>query len=103
MPCVAAAAPTQEDGREIAAKALARLALFGALPPSILPVLLGVRAMLLDGGKGASANRKVLRLANYMIQLACSDGSAGTPMPFSPLTGGCGAAGLCVFCYRQLQ
>ncbi|KAI8463169.1 MAG: hypothetical protein J3K34DRAFT_496513, partial [Monoraphidium minutum] len=79
----APAAATAEDGREIVAKALPRLALFGALPPSILPVLLGVRK-LLDVNK--SADRKLLRLTFYFIQLACGDGSAGTTIPFSPLT-----------------
>jgi hypothetical protein len=65
-------------------KALPRLTLFGAMPPSILPVLLSIRK-LLDVHK--SVDRKLLRLTYYMIQLACGDGSAGTTLPFSPLTG----------------
>ena len=39
-----------------------------------------------------AVRRKLLRVINYLIQLACGDGSAGTPVPFSPLIGGAAAA-----------
>lgn len=82
----AAAAVTSEDGaKEAIAKVLPRLVLFGALPPSIVPVLLSIRKAL-DVQK--HVDKKLLRLTYYLIQLACGDGSAGTTMPFSPLTGG---------------
>jgi hypothetical protein len=80
----AAEAGTAEDAKEAIAKTLPRLALFGALPPSILPVLLSVRKAL-DVHK--NVNKKLLRLAYYLIQLACSDGSGGTVLPFSLLAG----------------
>ncbi|GBF93132.1 hypothetical protein Rsub_05861 [Raphidocelis subcapitata] len=78
-----AAAATAEDGKETVAKVLPRLVLFGALPPSILPVLLSVRSSL-DVHK--NVDKKLLRLTYYLIQLACSDGSAGTTLPFSVMT-----------------
>jgi hypothetical protein len=80
----AADAVTSEEGKDAVAKVLPRFAFFGALPPSVLPVLLGVRKRL-DVHK--NVDRKLLRLTYYLIQLACGDGSAGTPMPFSTLNG----------------
>lgn len=84
--CSAASVPPTEDAssKDVITKVLPRLTLFGALPPSILPILLSVRA-LVDVPK--SPDRKVLRLIHYLIQLACGDGSAGTIVPFSPLIG----------------
>ena len=69
---------------EVVGKVVPRLTLYGALPPSILPVLLSIRT-LLDLPK--TGDRKLLRIVNYLIQLACGDGSAGTVVPFSPLVG----------------
>ncbi len=66
-------------------KVLPRMTLFGALPPSILPILIAIRD-LLDVPK--APNRKTLRLVHYLIQLAAGDGSGGTVVPFSPLAGG---------------
>jgi hypothetical protein len=89
----AAEATGAEDAKELITKTLPRLALFGALPPSILPVLLSVRKAL-DVHKGI--NKKLLRLTYYLIQLVCGDGSAGTVLPFSLLAGGCGATAVVV-------
>lgn len=60
------------------------MALFGAMPPSILPALVSVRTKV-DLPK--TADRKLLRIVNYMVQLACGEGSAGTVVPFSTLLG----------------
>jgi hypothetical protein len=72
-------------------KALNRMALFGAMPPSILPALVSVRTKV-DLPK--TADRKLLRLVNYMIQIAAGEGSAGTVVPFSTLLGEQHAAAL---------
>eukprot|EP00879_Flechtneria_rotunda_P022502 GHRR01023753.1.p1 GENE.GHRR01023753.1~~GHRR01023753.1.p1 ORF type:complete len:1357 (+),score=559.90 GHRR01023753.1:692-4762(+) len=60
------------------------MTLFGGLPPSVLPMLVAVR-MKVDMPK--TADRKLLRVVNYLIQLAAGEGSAGTVVPFSTLTG----------------
>lgn len=73
-----------KEAKEVFTKVLSRLALFGALPPSILPALVSVR-MKVDLPK--TADRKLLRIVNYLIQLAAGEGSAGTVVPFSPMLG----------------
>lgn len=72
------------NSKELFGKILNRMALFGALPPSILPVLVSVRVKV-DMPK--TADRKLLRVVNYLIQLAAGEGSAGTVVPFSTLIG----------------
>jgi len=57
-----------------------------AMPPSILPALVSVRTKV-DLPK--TADRKLLRIVNYLIQLAAGEGSAGTVVPFSTLLGEC--------------
>lgn len=66
-------------------RVLNRMTLFGSLPPSILPMLVSVR-LKVDMPK--TADRKLLRVVNYLIQLAAGEGSAGTVVPFSTLVGG---------------
>lgn len=86
-PATAAAALNSSDikeAKDVFMKALNRMALFGAMPPSILPALVSVRTKV-DLPK--TADRKLLRLVNYMIQLAAGEGSAGTVVPFSTLLG----------------
>eukprot|EP00878_Enallax_costatus_P001838 GHUV01001996.1.p1 GENE.GHUV01001996.1~~GHUV01001996.1.p1 ORF type:complete len:1153 (+),score=396.09 GHUV01001996.1:337-3795(+) len=75
---------TDGSAREIMAKVLNRMTLFGSLPPSILPMLVSVRVKV-DLPK--TADRKLLRVVNYLIQLAAGEGSAGTVVPFSTLVG----------------
>ncbi|KAF8062701.1 SPAC3H8.02 [Scenedesmus sp. PABB004] len=70
--------------KEVVSKLLTRLALFGALPPSILPMLVTARTRA-DMPK--SVDRKLLRVVSYLIQLAAGPGSAGTVVPFSTLGG----------------
>lgn len=60
------------------------MVLFGALPPSMLPALVSVRTKV-DLPK--TADRKLLRLVNYLIQLAAGEGAAGTVVPFTTLLG----------------
>jgi hypothetical protein len=77
------------EARAAAARVLPRLVLFGALPPSSLPTLVAARRFLDNpSAKPASVDRKLLRLAGYLLQVAAGEGSAGTPVPFSPLVGG---------------
>jgi hypothetical protein len=73
-----------KEAKEVFTKVLSRLALFGALPPSILPALVSVRTKV-DLPK--TADRKLLRIVNYLIQLVSGEGSAGTVVPFSTLLG----------------
>lgn len=73
-----------KEAKEVFTKVLSRMALFGALPPSILPALVSVRTKV-DLPK--TADRKLLRIVNYLIQLAAGEGSAGTVVPFSTLLG----------------
>jgi hypothetical protein len=80
-----ASSSADANGRDVISKVVPRMALFGALPPSILPHLVAVRN-LVDSPK--NPDRKLLRVIQYLVQLAASDGCAGTPVPFSPLTGG---------------
>ncbi|KAF6252279.1 hypothetical protein COO60DRAFT_1704362 [Scenedesmus sp. NREL 46B-D3] len=75
---------TDGSGREVISKVLVRLTLFGSLPPSILPMLVSVR-LKVDLPK--TADRKLLRVVNYLVQLAAGEGSAGTVVPFSTLSG----------------
>ncbi|WIA41108.1 hypothetical protein OEZ86_004737 [Tetradesmus obliquus] len=72
------------SGREVISKIMVRLTLFGGLPPSILPLLVSVR-LKVDLPK--TADRKLLRVVNYLVQLAAGEGSAGTVVPFSTLSG----------------
>lgn len=88
LACLTAAeALNSSDGsaQEVVAKVLTRITLFGSLPPSILPMLVSVRVKV-DLPK--TADRKLLRVVNYLIQLASGEGSAGTVVPFSTLIGG---------------
>lgn len=73
-----------KESKEVFSKVLSKLTLFGALPPSILPMLVSVRVKV-DLPK--TADRKLLRIVNYLTQLASGEGSAGTIVPFSPLMG----------------
>jgi hypothetical protein len=85
--CHAAAGLNSSDSKEakeVFTKVLSRMALFGALPPAILPALVSVRTKV-DLPK--TADRKLLRIVNYLIQLAAGEGSAGTVVPFSTLLG----------------
>lgn len=86
MHAIAASAKTNQDGnaKDVISKVVPRMALFGALPPSILPHLVAIRDIV-DAPK--NPDKKLLRVVQYLIQLACGEGSAGTPVPFSPLTG----------------
>eukprot|EP00882_Tetradesmus_deserticola_P018649 GHRQ01020029.1.p1 GENE.GHRQ01020029.1~~GHRQ01020029.1.p1 ORF type:complete len:407 (+),score=161.44 GHRQ01020029.1:535-1755(+) len=72
------------SGREVMSKVMVRLTLFGSMPPSILPMLVSVR-LKVDLPK--TADRKLLRVVNYLVQLAAGEGSAGTVVPFSTLSG----------------
>lgn len=82
---VLAAAQSGQDasGQELAAKVLPRLALFGQLPPALIPHLTALRQQ----PDGKPQDRKLLRLVNYLLQVAISAGSGGTTLPFSPLSG----------------
>jgi hypothetical protein len=73
-----------KEAKEVFTKVLSRMALFGALPPSILPALVSLRTKV-DLPK--TADRKLLRIVNYLIQLVSGEGSAGTVVPFSTLLG----------------
>lgn len=73
-----------KEAKEVFTKVLSRMALFEALPPSILPALVSVRTKV-DLPK--TADRKLLRIVNYLVQLAAGEGSAGTVVPFSTLLG----------------
>jgi hypothetical protein len=91
--CPAAALNSSDikEAKDVFMKALNRMALFGAMPPSILPALVSVRTKV-DLPK--TADRKLLRLVNYMIQISAGEGSAGTVVPFSTLLGKQQAAAL---------
>lgn len=83
-PAAEALNSTDGSSKELIAKVLIRMTLFGSLPPSILPMLVSVRVKV-DLPK--TADRKLLRVVNYLIQLAAGEGSAGTVVPFSTLVG----------------
>lgn len=84
QPAASAVDSADGSGKEVISKVMVRMTLFGALPPSILPMLLSVRVKV-DLPK--TADRKLLRVVNYLIQLAAGEGSAGTVVPFSTLIG----------------
>jgi hypothetical protein len=85
-----------KEAREVLTKVVSRLTLFGGLPPSILPMLVSVRTRV-DLPK--TADRKLLRVVTYLIQLASGEGAAGTAVPFSTLLGArcCVRARACVW------
>lgn len=96
-----AAALSNADAKEARAelsKALSRMTLFGALPPSTLPLLVGVRTKV-DLPK--TGDRKLLRVVQYLLQLAAGEGAGGTVAPFSTLLGArvsvCVSAALSVY------
>lgn len=64
LPCAAASA------RQLATSVLPRLALYGTLPPSLVPQLLPVLA---------SEDCRAARLAAYLLQVQLGCGTAGTP------------------------
>jgi hypothetical protein len=43
--------------------------------------------LLLQVDLPKTADRKLLRVVNYLVQLAAGEGSAGTVVPFSTLSG----------------
>ena len=58
------------NAKQLATFALPRLALFGALPPSLVPQLLPVTT---------SEDRRAAQLAYYLLQVQLGIGIAGTP------------------------
>jgi hypothetical protein len=58
------------SARQLATSVLPRLALYGTLPPSLVPQLLPVLA---------SDDRRAARLAAYLLQVQLGCGSGGTP------------------------
>ena len=60
--------PRAASSRQLATSALPRLALYGALPPSLVPQLLPVLA---------SEDRRAARLASYLLQVGFRSGCAG--------------------------
>jgi hypothetical protein len=70
-----------------AKKVVPRLALFGHLPPSMLPLLLQF-----SYAPSKKATLRLQRLVNYMVQMIVGDGSAGTCLPVGvPSTSTCNA------------
>ena len=67
--------------KQVAAFALPRLALFGALPPSLVPQLLPITL---------SDERRAAQLAYHLLQVQLGIGIAGTPT-LPPTKGGVGA------------
>ena len=64
------AMPTAGNPKNVATFALPRLALFGALPPSLVPQLLPITT---------SEERRAAQLAYHLLQVQLGIGIAGTP------------------------
>lgn len=77
---------------------LVRLAQHGALPSRLLKDLLAIRRR----SETQKADRRLLRVVDYLIQLLCGDTNAGTPVAYTAQTGALNCHAVAYLCYSEV-